>query len=78
MIHIDATDSDIDKVEGKGALNFLAIDDLSIAKEGELIAADSIVEMDFMTTSLFFQKSNTPATISFSSRSTVRRRSGQC
>ena len=56
MIHIDATDSDIDKVEGKGALNFLAIDDLSIAKEGELIATDSIVEMDFVDDKPVFPK----------------------
>ena len=48
MIHVDASESDIDKVEGKGALNFLAIDDLSIAQEGEVIAADSIVELDFI------------------------------
>ena len=48
MIHVDASESDIDKVEGKGALNFLAIDDLSIAEGGEIIAAESIVEMDFV------------------------------
>ena len=47
-IHVDATESDIDKVEGKGALNFLAIDDLSIAEAGEIIATDSIIEMDFI------------------------------
>ena len=56
MIHVDATESDIDKVEGKGALNFLAIDDLSIAEEGEAIAADSIVEMDFVDDMPVFPK----------------------
>jgi len=32
-IHVNAPETDIDKVEGKGALNFLAIDDLSIVEE---------------------------------------------
>ncbi len=56
MIHVDATESDIDKVEGKGALNFLAIDDLSIGEEGEIIAEDSIVEMDFINNKPVFPK----------------------
>ncbi len=48
MLHVDAAESDIDKVEGKGALNFLAIDDLSIAEEGEVVAEESIIEMEFI------------------------------
>ena len=33
--HIDAKETDIDRLEGIGALNFLALDDISVADEGE-------------------------------------------
>ena len=46
-IHVEAPETDIEKVEGKGALNFLDIDDLSIIEEGEIIAPASIVELPF-------------------------------
>lgn len=46
-MHVDAPETDIDKVEGKGALNFLALDDLSIGEEGEPIDPRSIVQLDF-------------------------------
>lgn len=47
QIHIDSPETEIDRVEGKGALNFLAIDDLSILKEGEPIDVKSIIEVPF-------------------------------
>lgn len=47
--HIESTDSEIEKFEGVGALNFLQMDDLEIYHEGEDIHADSIFKL---TTSL--------------------------
>ena len=46
-IHLTAPETDIERVEGKGALNFLAIDDLVVAQEGEPIDPASIVELPF-------------------------------
>ena len=43
--HVEAHDSDVGSVEGIGALNFLKIDDLCASKEGEVIDADSIIEL---------------------------------
>lgn len=40
--HIDSSDSEVDAVEGIGALNFLAIDDVPVAREGEEILPESI------------------------------------
>lgn len=46
-LHMDATDSEIDRVEGQGALNFLELDDVPLAEEGEVVAPDSILALDF-------------------------------
>lgn len=46
-LHIASPETEIEKVEGRGALNFLAIDDLSILKEGEIIDPKSIIELPF-------------------------------
>ncbi|PLX47366.1 MAG: Mg2+ and Co2+ transporter CorB [Desulfobulbaceae bacterium] len=43
--HIVSEDAEIDKVEGVGALNFLAIDDLAVAEEGEKVDPKSIIEL---------------------------------
>lgn len=43
--HIDSDDSDLDAVEGTGAANFLAIDDLTTWDEGEPLDDDSIVQL---------------------------------
>lgn len=45
--HIEASEAEIDRIEGLGALNFLAIDDLPIVQEGEPLAAGSIVPIPF-------------------------------
>jgi metal transporter CNNM len=45
--HIDASEAEIDRIEGLGALNFLAIDDLPILHEGEPIAPSSIIRIRF-------------------------------
>lgn len=46
-LHTEAAHTDIDRVEGRGVLNFLAIDDLPVAEEGEPIDPDSLVTLDF-------------------------------
>jgi metal transporter CNNM len=46
-MHVYSTETDIDRVEGRGALNFLAIDDLPVTAEGEIIDPESIVTMEF-------------------------------
>jgi hypothetical protein len=46
-IHMNSEETDIQKLEGRGALNFLAIDDLRVVKEGEIIEPDSIIQLQF-------------------------------
>ena len=43
--HIDADEADIDRLEGIGALNFLALDDLMVADEGEIVDPNSVIEL---------------------------------
>ncbi|OMH29041.1 Mg2+ and Co2+ transporter CorB [Motiliproteus sp. MSK22-1] len=43
--HIESEDAEVEAVEGIGALNFLAIDDLPVSSEGELISPHSIIEL---------------------------------
>lgn len=43
--HIEAEEAEVDHVEGMGALNFLAIDDISVEKEGESINPESIIRL---------------------------------
>ncbi len=44
--HIHADEAEIDRIEGIGALNFLAIDDLAVQEEGEPIDPLSIIRLD--------------------------------
>jgi hypothetical protein len=46
-MHIISSDSDIDHVEGRGALNFFAMDDVQTKKEGEVIDPKSIISIPF-------------------------------
>ena len=46
--HMEAGDVDIDEVEGRGALNFLAIDDLMAIQEGEPLNSQSIIQLPFV------------------------------
>jgi len=46
-MHIKSPETDIDKIEGTGALNFLAIDDLPLSDEGELVDPKSIIKLQF-------------------------------
>ena len=43
--HVEADETDIDRLEGMGALNFLTIDDLYVSAEGEPIDPDSIISL---------------------------------
>ncbi len=44
--HVEAEEAEVDHIEGIGALNFLAIDDLSVADEGEALDPDSIIQLN--------------------------------
>ncbi len=41
--HIEAEHSDVSRLEGIGAINFLQLDDVSVSHEGEQIDADSVL-----------------------------------
>jgi len=43
--HMEAEQTDIAMLEGTGALNFLAIDDVPVAEEGEPVNPDSIISL---------------------------------
>ncbi len=45
--HIEADVSDVDRLEGIGALNFLAIDDLLAVEQGEHIDPNSMISLEF-------------------------------
>ncbi len=44
--HIDSEDTEVDAIEGIGALNFLAIDDVPVSSEGEELATASIFNLE--------------------------------
>jgi len=46
-LHMNSTKTEIEKVEGQGALNFLSLDDVPLIHEGEPIDPDSIVKLVF-------------------------------
>ncbi|GJL74569.1 DUF21 domain-containing protein [Nitrosomonas sp.] len=43
--HIEAEESDVERLEGIGALNFLALDDISVTQEGEHVDPNSIISL---------------------------------
>ena len=45
--HIEASEADIDRLEGLGALNFLEIDDILVSQEGEPVDPKSILRLPF-------------------------------
>jgi len=44
-MHIEASEADIDRIEGLGAMNFLAIDDIIISHEGEPVDPKSVISL---------------------------------
>jgi metal transporter CNNM len=47
VMHMEASDTEIEKVEGLGALNFLAMDEIPLSMEGEPLNLDSVIEVPF-------------------------------
>jgi metal transporter CNNM len=47
QLHMESAESDIAHVEGQGALNFLEIDDVPLAEEGEPVDPDSVLRLEF-------------------------------
>jgi hypothetical protein len=43
--HIEAEGSDLGQLEGRGAINFLLLDDVKVSREGEVIHPDSIISL---------------------------------
>jgi hypothetical protein len=56
ILHVDSPETDIEKTEGVGALNFLALDDLTITEEGEPVDPESIVALPFKDNRPLFPK----------------------
>lgn len=54
--HIEASDAEIDRLEGIGALNFLDIDDLVVSQEGVLIDPKSIISLPTQNEKVAFPK----------------------
>jgi metal transporter CNNM len=47
QLHMEAAESDIARMEGQGALNFLEIDDIPLNDEGEPVDPESVVQLEF-------------------------------
>ncbi len=43
--HIEAKESDVSRLEGVGAINFLALDDIAVTQEGEYVDPESIIRL---------------------------------
>ncbi|KPJ94337.1 MAG: Mg2+ and Co2+ transporter CorB [Gammaproteobacteria bacterium SG8_15] len=43
--HIEAEETDVDRLEGVGALNFLALDDIAVTQEGEHVDPESVIHL---------------------------------
>jgi hypothetical protein len=43
--HMESDEADLDHLEGRGAMNFLDIDDVRVTEEGEYVDADSIIRL---------------------------------
>jgi len=46
-MHVESSDADIDEVEGRGAMNFLSLDDIEVHQEGEIVRQESILSIEF-------------------------------
>ncbi|MCP1714919.1 hypothetical protein J2T58_000764 [Methanocalculus alkaliphilus] len=47
-LHMESSTTEIERMEGQGALNFLALDDLPLAAEGEPVDPESIIQLDVL------------------------------
>lgn len=46
-MHVESAEADIDEIEGRGAMNFLSLDDIEVYKEGEPLSPASILSLEF-------------------------------
>jgi len=46
-LHMQSAETEIDRMEGRGAINFLALDDLPLAEEGEPVDPESVIQVRF-------------------------------
>ena len=46
--HVDAADAEVGRLEGVGAVNFLDLDEISVADEGEPVDPPSVVSLAFV------------------------------
>ncbi|MDA3893682.1 MAG: CNNM domain-containing protein [Salinivirgaceae bacterium] len=56
--HIEGSDNEIDHIEGTGAINFLSLDDILVADEGENINKHSIIALNEVDGELVFPNYN--------------------
>lgn len=54
--HMEESESEIDHIEGTGAINFFSLDDLKVTEEGELLNPDSIITLDSKNNKFIFPK----------------------
>lgn len=52
--HVDDRGSEIDRIEGTGAINFLSLDDIPVIDESQDIDPDSIIEVETKNSSVVF------------------------
>jgi hypothetical protein len=57
--HIEEDDSEIDHIEGTGAINFFSLDDLQVHQEGEVINPDSIIFLESKDGKIIFPEYKT-------------------
>jgi metal transporter CNNM len=53
-IHMAYQETDIAKIEGKGAINFLDLDDILLSDEGEIVCPESIFTLEFISSKPVF------------------------
>ena len=58
--HVNELTSEIDEIEGKGAINFLDLDDYKIVDEGEDLNPLSIIKMPTTNNRIVFPEASTP------------------
>ncbi len=47
-LHMESGDNEIARAEGQGAMNFLDLDDVPLHDEGEVLAPESVIRLDFV------------------------------
>lgn len=63
--HMEADETDLGRIEGLGALNFLRLDDISASQEGEPVDQRSIIQMPFRGQTVVFPENAGEKTGSF-------------